>query len=94
MVKRTGRGGAESQHEQASNGEPNASHDEWGEVLNGDADGEIGGAPEDVNQCKGDDDVEPPGRINRSHGIVLTLSGFKELANLGIVERRVAATHF
>ncbi len=49
--------GAEAEHEQAGGGEAKRAHEEWGEVLDGDADGQIGGAPEDVNQCKGDDDV-------------------------------------
>ena len=67
--------GAEAKHEQACGGEAKRSHQQRGEVLNRDAYGKVGGAPEDVNQCKGDDDVQPSGRVG-SHGIEFNFISF------------------
>jgi len=61
--------GAEGEHEKTGGGETEGSHDERREVLDGEADGEVGGSPEDVDQCECDDDLQPPWCRDGSHGI-------------------------
>ena len=59
---------AEAEHEQARRGEAQRAHQQRSEMLDRDADGQVGGAPEDVNQSEGDDGVQPSGRVGGSHG--------------------------